>query len=153
MELGESYGRTGRRIVNLEQIGTPQKDTQSQLTWNHGACRPWVTNQGICLSWTNPIHLCSLVSCGTLNKGDLGSVSEPCHCIPFLTPGLPGWLSMGEDLPCLSGSRSPSREVPKGSSLFLRGRTHGKGEGFFREELSRERLWLGNFYLEIKIKK
>lgn len=92
------------------------------------------------LKLDQPYTFVQLGLCGTLNKGDLGSVSEPCHCIPFLTPGLPGWLSMGEDLPCLSGSRSPSREVPKGSSLFLRGRTHGKGEGFFREELSRERL-------------
>jgi hypothetical protein len=37
MELGDSYGRIGRRIATLKGIGTPQEDQQSQLTWTLGA--------------------------------------------------------------------------------------------------------------------
>jgi hypothetical protein len=33
MELGDSYGRIGGRIASPKEIGTPQKDQQSQLTW------------------------------------------------------------------------------------------------------------------------
>jgi hypothetical protein len=33
MELGDSYGRIGGRIVALKGIGTLQEDQQSQVTW------------------------------------------------------------------------------------------------------------------------
>ena len=37
MELGESYGRTGGRIVASKGIGNLQEDQQSQLTQTLGA--------------------------------------------------------------------------------------------------------------------
>jgi hypothetical protein len=39
MELGDTYGRIGRRTVGLKEIGTPLEDQQSQLTWTLGALR------------------------------------------------------------------------------------------------------------------
>jgi len=51
-------------------------------------------------------------------------------------PELPGWSSVGEDRPSLSGSRSPGQEIHKGSSLFLRERGDGE-ERFFKEKLER----------------
>jgi hypothetical protein len=55
MELGNSYGRKCGRIAAPEgvptithiysQIGIPQEDQQSQLTWTVGALRIWTTNQ------------------------------------------------------------------------------------------------------------
>jgi hypothetical protein len=39
MEPGGSYGRIRGRITNLNGIGTPQEDHQSQLIWTLGALR------------------------------------------------------------------------------------------------------------------
>ena len=39
MELGDSYGRVGRRIAAPKGMETPQEDQQSQLTWILGALR------------------------------------------------------------------------------------------------------------------
>jgi hypothetical protein len=39
MELGDSHGTIGGRIVGLEGIGTPQENQQRQLIWTLGALR------------------------------------------------------------------------------------------------------------------
>jgi hypothetical protein len=39
MELGDSYGRIGRRFQALKEIVIPQEDQQSQLTWPLRALR------------------------------------------------------------------------------------------------------------------
>jgi hypothetical protein len=39
MELEDSYENIGRRIMVLKEIGMPQEDQQSQLTWTFGALR------------------------------------------------------------------------------------------------------------------
>jgi hypothetical protein len=39
MELGNCYGRIGEGKRTMEQIETPQKDKQNQLTWTCGALR------------------------------------------------------------------------------------------------------------------
>jgi hypothetical protein len=36
MELGDFYGRIGGRIAGLREIGTPQEDKLSKLTWTLG---------------------------------------------------------------------------------------------------------------------
>jgi hypothetical protein len=33
MELGDSYGRIGERIMAQKRIGTPHEDQDSELTW------------------------------------------------------------------------------------------------------------------------
>jgi hypothetical protein len=52
MELGDSYGRLGGRIVGPKGIGTPQEDQQSQLTCTLGAQRVWTTKQRTYMGWT-----------------------------------------------------------------------------------------------------
>jgi hypothetical protein len=39
MELGDSYGRIGGRIVATKEIGTPHEGQQNQLTWILGALK------------------------------------------------------------------------------------------------------------------
>lgn len=39
IELGDSYGRVGGKIVSPEEEGTPQESQQSQLTQIIGALR------------------------------------------------------------------------------------------------------------------
>ena len=37
MEIGDSYGRVGKMILDLKRIRNPQVDQQNQLTWALGA--------------------------------------------------------------------------------------------------------------------
>ena len=88
----------------LEGSRTPQEDLQSQLTWDHGV------SQSIQELDLDPIHIYSKYlawcSCGSPNKqngGCLGLCSLPLDPLPLA--GLPGWTSVGEDVPSLAGTR------------------------------------------------
>jgi hypothetical protein len=67
-------------------------------------------------------------------------VSVPCHWILFPLPGLPGWASVGEDVPSPVETRCPRVGwYPKKTtpSLKRRGGNNG-GRGFVRIELGGE---------------
>ena len=52
MEIGYSYGRVGKMILDLKRIRNPQVDQQNQLTWALGALGVWTTNQRTYMDWT-----------------------------------------------------------------------------------------------------
>jgi len=54
MELRDSYGRAGSRIMSLKKIETPQEDLQSQLTGTLGTFRDRITNQRAYMKWMGP---------------------------------------------------------------------------------------------------
>jgi hypothetical protein len=100
-------------VGKLEGSRTPQEDTQSQLTWDHGGSQslghqPW-SMQELDL---DPLHICNKCaawcSCGSPNKQSrdyLDLCSLPLDSLPL--PGLHGWASVGENGPSPAGSRCP----------------------------------------------
>jgi hypothetical protein len=83
----ESCERVVGKIRDLEEIGIPQEDQQSQLTWTLGAIREW-SIQGLDLATT---HICSRfkawVSCRSLNNWRRGCpwLLPACEsCVPWL---------------------------------------------------------------------
>ena len=60
MDLGDSYGRIGRSISNLEEIGTPQEDQQSQLIWTLWLSESESSSKEP--TWTEPRPPCTYVA-------------------------------------------------------------------------------------------
>ena len=76
-------------VSKPEESRTPRGDLQSQQTWDH-------RGSNVKLS----LHVSLLIS-----RVAVASVSIPYHRIPFPLPILPGWASVGEDVPSLRGTR------------------------------------------------
>jgi hypothetical protein len=85
----------------------------------HGA---WSTNQGGSRSWTQtPYTFVANMQLG-LHVCPLRSGTEvPWPWISFPLPGLPGWASVGEDVPSATRNRCPRVGwYPRGAPLVLR---------------------------------
>jgi hypothetical protein len=103
---------------------TPPEDPQSQLAWDGGGSQRLnhqpESVQGLDLE---PLHIsgkyAAWSSCGSPNKCSgsyLGLCSLPLGALPL--PGLPGWASVGEDLPSPSaGWHFREGEGPIGQDL------------------------------------
>ena len=85
MELGDSYGRVGRRIVARVEVETLQEDHLSQLIWTLGGSQR-LNHQPKDMPWLDlgPLHICSRCaawsSCGSPNNWS-GDYSCLC-CLP-----------------------------------------------------------------------
>ena len=102
---------------------TPQEDIQSQLTWDHRNSQSLGHQPGSMQELDlYPQHICRkyptwslCVSPKKWNGSCLCLYPLPLDSLPLL--GLPGWASVGEDMPSLPGSRCPM--VPKGGFPYL----------------------------------
>ena len=112
----------GLELSNPEVERMPQEDLQSQLTWVHGDSQRLNhqpnTMQALDLG---PLYICSRCaawpSCGSSANNWSRTLLPALD--PLSLPGLPGWASVGEDVPSPIGTRCPQGGVvPKGGFPF-----------------------------------
>jgi hypothetical protein len=103
--LVEELGTEVSKLAGGGGSSTPQGDPQSQLAWNHGGSQSLDHQPGSMqeLDLTSYTFLASVklgLHVGLLRSGE-GVVSDSVSCcwIPLPLSGLPGWTSVGEDVP------------------------------------------------------